>query len=176
MRRVIQILLLGFAASVLVLALTREPDASASVAYASPYTFDQTYGTTLRMLHVDMGFKILEKDKDLGYILFEYTSPESGNKAVSGSVELIETKGGTNVAVQVPAMPQYHEQMLVDSLAKKLSKEYGAPPAKKKDDADKSKDKDGDKDKDKDDKSKDGDKGKDGDKDKDKGDGKDDDK
>jgi hypothetical protein len=175
MRRLIHILLLGFAASVLVLALTREPDASASVAYASPYSFDQTYGTALRMLHVDMGFKIVEKDKDLGYILFEYTSPESGNKAVSGSIELVETKNGTNVAVQVPAMPQYHEQMLVDSLAKKLSKEYGTPPAKKKDDGDKGKDKDGDKGKDKDkdggdkDKDKDADKDKEKDKDADKG-------
>jgi hypothetical protein len=171
MRRVIHVLLLGFAASVLILALTREPDASASVAYSSPYPFDQTYATTLRMLHVDMGFKILEKDKDLGYILFEYTSPESGNKVVSGSIELVETKSGTNVAVQVPAMPQYHEQMIVDSLSKKLSKEYGSPPARKKDDKDADKDKDKSKDGDKDkDKSKDGDKDKDkdGDKDKDK--------
>ena len=173
MRRVIHVLLLGFAASVLIFALTREPDASASVAYSSPYPFDQTYGTTLRMLHVDMGFKILEKDKELGYILFEYTSPESGNRTVSGSIELVETKNGTNVAIQVPAMPQYHEQMLVDSLSKKLSKEYGTPPARKKDDKDKAKDdkekdkakdKDGEKDKDKD---KDADKGKDGDKGKD---------
>jgi hypothetical protein len=169
MRRVVTVVLIAFAASMIILALTRAPDAEASVAYSSPYSFDQTYATSLRMLRVDMGFKILEKDKDLGYILFEYTSPESA-KPVPGSIELVETKSGVNVGVQIPAMPQYHERMLVDQLAKKLGTEYGEPPKPADKDKDKSKDKDADKDKDKSkDKDKDGadkDKPKDGDKDK----------
>jgi len=163
MRRVVTVVLIAFAASMIILALTRAPDAEASVAFSSPYSFDQTYATSLRMLRADMGFKILEKDKDLGYIMFEYTSPES-SKPVPGSMELIETKSGVNVGVQIPAMPQYHERMMVDQLAKKLGSDYGEPP--KPADKDKSKDKDADKDKDK---SKDGaekDKPKDGDKDK----------
>lgn len=168
MSRVVTAVLIAFAASMILLALTRAPDAEASVAYSSPYTFDQTYGTALRMLRVDMGFKILEKDKDLGYIMFEYTSPES-SKPVPGSLELVETKSGVNVGVQITAMPQYHERMMVDQLAKKLVSEYGEPahPAGK--DKSKDKDKETDKDKSKDgadkDKPKDGeDKPKDGDK------------
>jgi hypothetical protein len=167
MRRAVHVVLLGFAALVLLFALVRSPDASASAAYHSPYTFDETYATSLRLLHVDMGFKILEKDKDLGYVLFEYTSPESGNRVTNGSIEIVETRTGTNVVVNIPAMPQYHEQMILDDLAKKLEKEYGPPPVakdKSKSDKDKNKDKDGDKDKDKD-KDKDGDKDKDKDKD-----------
>ncbi len=172
MRRLVHVVLVAFAALVLVFALVRTPDASASANYMSPYPFDETYATALRLLRVDMGFKILEKDKDLGYVLFEYTSIESGTRVSSGSIEIVETKKGTSVAINVPAMPQYHEQMLIDALAKKLEKEYGTPPAKEKSkDGDKDKSKDGDKDKDKDgdkDKPKDGDKDKDADKDRDK--------
>ncbi len=173
MRRVIQVGLIGFAAFMLMFAFLRSPTADASAVYASPYTFDQTYATAVRLIRVDMGFKILEKDKDLGYVMFEYTSSESGNKVSNGSVELVETRNGTSVSVQLPSMPHYHEQMIIDSLTKKLSEEYGAP-ANDKSKKDKSKDKGdkdkgGDKDKDKDgdsgDKDKDGDsgdKGKDG--------------
>ena len=164
MRRFLWIVLVGFALLMVGFALTRAPDANASVAYVSPYTFEQTYGAGLRLLRVDLGYKLLEKDKDNGYILFEYTSPESGNKIYAGSMELVETKEGVHVAVQIPQMPQYHERMIVDQLAKKLSTEYGEPPKKDKS-KDKDKPKDGDKDKSKDgDKPKDDDKPKDGDK------------
>jgi hypothetical protein len=131
-RRLLQITLLGFTALMLVFALTRAPDASASIAYQSPYTFEQTFGSALRLLRVDLGYKILERDKELGYILFEYTSPESDKKIHQGSMEIVEGRDATSVAVQIPAMPQYHERMLVDALAKKLESEHGQPPRKKK--------------------------------------------
>lgn len=169
MRRFLQVVLIAFAASMIILALMRAPDASASVSYTSPYTIDQTYSTALRMLHVDNGFKILEKDKETGFILFEYTSPESGTKPCSGSLELVETKQGVHVSVQITQMPQYHERAMVDQLAKKLLTEYGDPPKREKSDKDKSKDDEG---KDKDDEGKDKDKSKDSDgkgKEKDKG-------
>ena len=169
MRRFLQVTLIAFAIGMIGFALTRAPDANASVAYRSPYTFEQTFGSGLRLLRVDLGFKILEKDRDLGYIMFEYTSPESGKKTYNGSMEVVDAKDGVHVAVQIPDMPQYHESMIVEQLQKKLVSEHGQP-SKNKDkdkskdgDKDKDKSKDGDKDKDKskdgdDDKSKDGDK------------------
>ena len=36
--------------------------------------------------------------------------------------------GAVRVVVQIPQMPGYHEQVLVDSLARKLRNEYGDPP------------------------------------------------
>jgi len=165
MRRIVQVVLLSFAASMVIFALTRAPDANASVDYTSPYTFDQTYGAGVRLLHVDLGLKIIEKDRDLGYVLFEYTSSEAGNSVYQGSMELVETKSGVHVAIQIPSMPQYHERMIVDKLGRKLEAEYGDPPQrhndKDKDNGDKDKDKDksdGDKDKDKSDGDKDKDK------------------
>ncbi len=123
----------------ILLALSKSPDANASSAYASAYTYEQTFGTVLRLIRVDMGLKIVEKDKDLGYVLFEYTSPESGTRVTSGSASLVTSKTGVQVSVQLPQMPRYHEQMILDLLAKKLEEEHGAPP-KPEPPADKAKD------------------------------------
>lgn len=110
-----------------VLATIAPHDAVASVSYDSPYTYEQTFGTALRLVRVDMGFKVTEKDADAGYVLFEYTSPEAG-KASTGSIELVRNKDGVHVTVQLPSMPSYHEQVLLDHLVKKLQAEHGAPP------------------------------------------------
>jgi hypothetical protein len=107
-----------------------ESSADASVAYESQYTFEQTFGTATRLIRVDMGLKIKEKDAENGFLLFDYTSPESGKKPSPGSIECVRTPRGVHVAVQLPAMPQYHEQVLVDALVRKLVQEHGAPPEK----------------------------------------------
>lgn len=106
-------------------------DASASVAYASSYTFEQTFGSALRLVRVDLGCKITEKDADNGYLLFDYTSPESGKRQHRGSVEVVRHKNGTHVSVQLPTLPRYHEQMIVDALARKLHSDHGDPPRAK---------------------------------------------
>jgi hypothetical protein len=107
-------------------------EAVASVTYTSPYSFEQTFGSALRLIRVDLGLKITEKDVDGGYLLFEYTSPESGKRVHQGSVEIVKGKETVHVAVQLPALPRYHEQMIIDSLAKKLAAEHGEPPKKAK--------------------------------------------
>lgn len=105
-------------------------EAGATAAYDSPYTYEQTFGSALRLVRVDLGLKITEKDVEHGYMLFEYTSPESGKRVSQGSIELVGGKRGVHVTVQLPAMPQYHEQMILDSLVKKLATEHGEPPRK----------------------------------------------
>jgi hypothetical protein len=42
-----------------------------------------------------------------------------------------EADSPVHVIVQLPQMPKYHEQVLVDDLARKLRQEYGEPPAKR---------------------------------------------
>src|SRR3954462_4858395 len=90
-------------------------EAQASVAYESRYTFEQTFGTALRLLRVDLGCKITEKDVDNGYRLFDYTSSESGKQVPHGSVEVVRTRQGSHVSVQLTSLPRYHEQMIVDA-------------------------------------------------------------
>lgn len=108
-----------------------EPEAIAATAYESPYTYDQTWGAAVRLLRVDLGLKITEKDPEHGYLLFEYTSPESGKRIHPGSLEIVKSgKDVVRVSVQLVTMPSYHERMIVDALAKKLYTEHGDPPKK----------------------------------------------
>lgn len=106
-------------------------DAVAKSTYDSQYGFERTWNAGLRLVRVDMMLKVTEKDDANGYLLFDYKSPESGKNAVPGSMEFIRGKDGSvRVMVQIPAMPGYHEQVMVDSLARKLRNEYGEPPKK----------------------------------------------
>lgn len=107
------------------------PRADAKSAYESPYGYERTWNAALRLVRVDNGWKVTEKDDASGYLLFEYKSPES-SKATPGSLELVrgshEEGGGVSVLVQLPQMPHYHEQVVLDALASKMRREYGDPP------------------------------------------------
>ena len=122
------------------LALAPSHEAQAKSAYESSYGFDRTWNAGLRLVRVDMSMKVTEKDETNGYLLFDYKSPESQGKPVPGSMEFIRSKenGAVRVVVQIPQMPGYHEQVLVDALARKLRVEYGeaprvAPPSRARD-------------------------------------------
>ena len=105
--------------------------AHAKSAYDSAYGFDRTWNAGLRLVRVDLNLKVTEKDDQNGYLMFDYKSPESGQKPVPGSMEFIKGKDGqVRVVVQIAQMPGYHEQVLVDSLSRKLRNEYGDPPKK----------------------------------------------
>jgi hypothetical protein len=132
MRRFVQALAVVAALSAPALIALTDREAEASVAYESRYTFEQTFGSALRLLRVDLGCKITEKDVDNGYLLFDYTSGESGKQVHHGSVEVVRTRQGAHVAVQLSSLPRYHEQMIVDALARKLVAEHGEPPAREK--------------------------------------------
>lgn len=112
------------------------PFADAKATYESPYGFDRTWNAALRLVRVDNGWKVTEKEEASGYILFDYKSPE-GSKTSPGSIELVKARdpgAAVSVLVQLPQMPHYHEQVLLDSLATKMRREYGDPPMHKKPD------------------------------------------
>ena len=116
---------------VAVAAVATAPWADAKSTYDSPYGYERTWNAALRLVRVDNGWKISEKDEASGYLLFEYASPESG-KPTAGSLELVRGRGqdnGVSVLVQLPQMPHYHEQVILDALASKMRREYGYPPA-----------------------------------------------
>jgi hypothetical protein len=102
-------------------------EAEASAAYDSPYTYDQTFSSAIRMIRVDLALTIRERDEAGGYVIFEYRSPESGARVSSGSMQLVKGKDRVHVTIDLPAMPSYHEQMMVDRLTKKLAAEHGEP-------------------------------------------------
>ncbi len=122
------------AALVMLVALALSNGAGAKASHSSPYTYRQTFGSTVRLLKVDMGFEVTEKDPDWGYVLFDYTSPESGNRTNKGSFSFVEQDGQVHVTLQIPSMPGYHEQVILDKLKQKLKQEHGEPPRRAKPD------------------------------------------
>ena len=93
------------------------------------HTYEQVWGAAIRLIRVDQGYPIKDRDETVGYFLFDY---QDDGRAHPGSVELIriEENGAPKIRVvmQIPAMPSYIERMLLDKLEKKLGHDYGEPP------------------------------------------------
>jgi hypothetical protein len=112
----------------LVLPLLWAGRAEARREQAYPYSFERVWTTAVRLLRIDFSSPITEKDKDSGYFLFDFTD---GKVQHPGSLELIRiTEAGTEsvrVVLQIPALPSYVEQTLLERLSRKLGQEYGTP-------------------------------------------------
>jgi hypothetical protein len=93
------------------------------------YRETEIWNGAIRFLRVDSGFKILEKDRDAGYVLFEYQEGGAGHTA---SFEMVSAvKDGrvfVRARIQISEMPRYVEAVLIDRLIRKLRDEYGDPP------------------------------------------------
>jgi hypothetical protein len=110
------------------------PWADAKATYESPYGYERTWNAALRLVRVDNGWKVTEKDESSGYLLFDYRSPES-TRPSPGSLELVrggDGEGPVSVLVELAQMPHYHEQLMLDTLASKMRREYGDPPVRSK--------------------------------------------
>jgi hypothetical protein len=117
------------ASSVLFLVLVHAPDARARSQRNLPYRADQTWTTAVRLLRVDMGFEIVERDQEARFIIFTY---RQGNQNCTATLEIAERLSelgieGVSVVVSVPAMPTYIELHLIDELERKLRTEVGIP-------------------------------------------------
>lgn len=93
-----------------------------------PYRFDDVWSAALRLIRVEYGCTITDKDPDVGFFTFEWK--DSGH-TYPGSVELVRSvqnrQETIRAVVQIPAMPSYIEQMIVERLARKLLEDYGEP-------------------------------------------------
>ena len=112
----------------LILAFALPSAASARRSDTHGYRYDQLWGSVVRMVRVDYGFTVRDRDQDIGYVLFDYID---GGRAHPASFELVRVRENgrerVRVSVQVPSMPSYVERMLLDRLTRKLRDEYGQP-------------------------------------------------
>ena len=103
----------------------------------SAYLYRQVWPAAVRLLRVDAGYKIIEKDVESGYVLFE---AKDDGKKFRGALEIakLENEGGKRVRViiRIEDRPSYMELSLLDKLERKLRDEYGPPPKGKKPDPD----------------------------------------
>ena len=92
------------------------------------HRYDQVWRAAVRLIRVDQGYPIRDRDEGIGYVLFDY---KDDGRSYPGSLELIRIRqngdDAVRVAIQIPAMPSYIERMLLDKLEKKLIDEYGDP-------------------------------------------------
>jgi hypothetical protein len=92
------------------------------------YPFSRVWTSAVRLLRIDLGCPITEKDKEEGYFFFDYPT-DSG--PVPGTVELIRMRvrgvEGVKAVVQIAAVPQYEERLVLEKLERKLRAEFGSP-------------------------------------------------
>lgn len=115
-----------FAAS-LVFTLTSRADARSQ--QDQPYPSHAVWSAAVRFLRVDLRLPVLEKDKEAGYILFDFVQDTKVYKASLELMPFEESSGraATRVIVSVPDLPRHVEGVLLDKLARKLKEELGAP-------------------------------------------------
>ena len=100
------------------------------------YARDAAWPAAVRFIRVDEKLKILEKDADAGYVLFELR--EEG-KTFRGSLEVmtvvVDNRTVTRFVMQIEDRPSWVEIAMLQRLERKLRVELGAPappPSKKK--------------------------------------------
>lgn len=106
------------------------------------YPREAVWPTTVRFLVVDEDAKVIEKDADAGYVLFEIRDE---GKLYRGSLEVmtikVDGRSSVRFVISIPDRPSWMEIAMLQRLERKLRAELGSPntaPAPK----DKDKDKD----------------------------------
>ena len=119
-----------WALSIVVALVAGAGSAAAKTERSASYSFEQVWPTAVRHLRVDEGFTIVEKDADVGYVVFEVK--EEG-KAFSGTLEVVRQKdqagrAAVRLVLRIGDRPAYMEAGVLDRMLDKLRKEYGEPP------------------------------------------------
>jgi hypothetical protein len=127
-------------------------DAQAKSTRKVSHAYDRVWPTAVRFLRIDEGLKIVEKDADTGYVLFELADE---GKRFTGSVEVIRRqdeseRDAVELVVRIKDRPSYMEHAILDRMLLKIREELGRPkpPSRKKAPPKKEESKDGDKPKD----------------------------
>jgi hypothetical protein len=111
------------------LALSTAPAAARSEGRSLGYTREHVWSPVVRFLAVDEKAKIIEKDPDAGYVLFEI---KDENKSYRGSLEVItvQSDGRATVkfAINLVDGALWREAGMLQRLEQKLRAELGSPP------------------------------------------------
>jgi len=113
---------------ILLCLLLATSSASARSEKTLAYPRDPAWAAAVRFIRVNAGLKVIEKDADAGYVIFEFKEEK---KTFRGSLELIEVvKDGRKLVrfvMTIEDRPQWVEIELLTKLELKLRSELGAP-------------------------------------------------
>tara|TARA_R110002096_G_scaffold434832_5_gene658260 strand:- start:63963 stop:64481 length:519 start_codon:yes stop_codon:yes gene_type:complete len=117
-------LLLGLG---LTMAMASRADAKTSRKVS--HSYEKVWPAAVRFLRIDEGHKVLEKDIDNGYLLFEIAEER---KIFQGSVEVIRRKDArgrdsVELILTIKDRPSYMEHGILDRMLAKIQKELGMP-------------------------------------------------
>jgi len=98
-----------------------------------PYGINETWSAAIRYLRADRGYKINDKDRENGYII--YVFPGSGAiKKCPASLEIYETTPATSsatpkvkIALDIEHQPSYIATGEIERILKKIREEQGPP-------------------------------------------------
>ena len=93
------------------------------------HAYEKVWPVAVRFLRIDEGLKVLEKDMENGYLLFEIA--EEG-KRFSGSVEVIRRtddskRSAVELILTIKDRPSYMESGILDRMLTKIRVELGLP-------------------------------------------------
>jgi hypothetical protein len=96
------------------------------------YQAAKVWPTAVRFLRVDEGVKIVDKDADAGYVLFELVDE---GKTFSGALELViaDDDQGPRVrmVIRIEDRPSYLEVAMLERLERKVRADLGSAPPRK---------------------------------------------
>jgi hypothetical protein len=99
------------------------------------YPRAESFATAVRFIRVDEGLKLVEKDGDAGYVLFEL---HEDKRTFRGSLEVIDVvqddRHQVRFVITLADRPEWQELEMLKRLEQKLRAELGAPapaPTKK---------------------------------------------
>ncbi len=89
----------------------------------------KVFTTAVRFLRLDEGVKVVEKDADAGYVMFELTDD---GKTFPGALELVtfdkDGQDAVRIILRIEDRPAYMEAGMLERLERKLRDELGPPP------------------------------------------------
>ena len=92
------------------------------------YEREPAWATAVRFIRVNAGLKVIEKDTDAGYVIFEFKEEK---KTFRGSLELIEVIKDGRKAIRfvmtIEDRPSWVEIEMLTKLERKLRAELGSP-------------------------------------------------
>lgn len=100
-----------------------------------PYPMDQVWPTAVRYLRVDRGYAIVDRDPDVGYLLFEFPLGRRGSPEQTGrgSIEMFSKadasgRMGVQLKVTTDRGPPHLPHAVGEGIAAKVRAERGLPP------------------------------------------------
>jgi hypothetical protein len=106
---------------VLVLALLLPAVADARSEKTVHSTAARVFPAAVRFLRIDEGVKVLEKDAEAGYVIFELTDDA---KTFRGALEVVTvSEKDVRIVITIDDRPSYVESAMLERLEQKLKRE-----------------------------------------------------